>query len=213
LSTSLAQDSMLYEESFNGDAATRLNRKVPEMSAQNDAWRAHGAWRTDGSIQPSESEQRRNMTAQLPVEFAPGHLYQITAMMTGRRDLNVGLGLVMSPELGWTASNTFANYVRLRGAGSAGPQVVSGGHGVRESLMESSFPVDEAVPLHLELDTREEPWTVSFWVAEGMKQSVPLDDTLREQLLGVGIHVHAPEGLAADQSPKVAEDLRVSVSQ
>jgi len=203
---------MLYEESFNGDAGTRLNGQTPEMSARNDAWRAHAAWRRDGSIQPSESGQERNMTALLPVEFAPGHLYQITAMITGRKDLNISLGLVITTELGWTAANTFANFVRLQGAGSAGPQVVAGGSGVNASMVEGFFPIDEAVKVHMDLDTREEPWTVSFWVAEGMKQSVPLDASLREQMLGVGIQVHAPEGFAADQSSKVVEDLRVSIT-
>lgn len=152
------------------------------------------------------------MTALLPFEFTSGHLYAIAATLTGHPEIDVSLGFVIVPEAGWTAANTFADYIRLKGSGAGAPCVVAAGRGSREVLVEGSFAFDEPVEVQIELDTREEPWTARFRVAGGQEYGVRLEESQRAQLLGVGLHVQVPPGYAPDQAPRVVEELRLSLA-
>lgn len=167
----VVSETLIYLDSFDGDAETKLNRQAPNTAPEGVRWdsiKAGTPWMADGSIGTQDQNQNRN--AFLPFVPEAGKVYALSL------DMNPGgpvpnnffcLGfssdddssegyisnrqMAVSPWIFVAGNGTVRTYTGPGNAGNEEVPVPEGGWG-------------EWVSVKMVLDTTSEPWSVEWFV-------------------------------------------------
>lgn len=191
-----------YFDNFPGAATDSLNGTAPSIRpGTNQVWTAATAIRADGSFTPVSGTASSTQAGYLPFNLkdAAPNIYLLSVSANGLSGVNVGLGFTKTNSTSVSSANTFSAGLFLIGSGSDSNNVRAIATNSFTSTNIQTFGFGQALTLNLQVDTREPTWTASFWVNDGNKFTANLNDAVKNEILGVGIHVN--KAASANFSP------------
>jgi len=209
-----AQAQTIYFDSFPGAADANLGGTAPSTRPGTEVWTASSDIKADGSYTPPESGSSHNRGAFLPFNLlaATPDIYRLSVGVNSVTNINTSIGFTKTNSTTQAGSNTFSTYLRLTGIGTSSGQVTAVGTGFTTTSIGSfSFATDYT--LNLEVDTRGDIWTASFWLGDGYdtKQTFNLDNAVKEQITGVGFHVNKADATFASGTQVLFDDFTFAV--
>ncbi len=208
----LAPAEQIFFDSLSGSSQVRLNTTAPSIQPGTVNWRANNNWKADGTYTLELSDPRRNRGAFLPFsDFSTPGLYTLSATISSVEGVTTSLGLttgdVEEINTAHAMSSAFALTLSLDGTGDMAGRVVRRGSGL-QSISLADFTYGQPTTVHLELDTRGDTWTASFWINNGNRSTIELDDRFKENgFTGVGFHTYKSATTFASNTQVVVDDF------
>ncbi len=208
-------DLVVFFDDFSGANNVNLSGTAPSTRPGSEIWDANNEWKADGTYTLEENSPARNRRAFLPFSsFSTPDLYTLSATISSVENVNTSIGLIKgTPSTTDSASNTFALFLSLDGRdGFAGQARARGDHGFGNQQVASSFTYGEATTLNLQLDTRGDTWTASFWVNDGDPTTpIELDDAFKTSFTGVGFHAAKANTTFDPNTQIIVDDFTLTV--
>ncbi len=210
----LAPADLVFFDSLSGANNVNLSGTAPSTRPGSETWDANNEWKADGTYTLEENSAARNRRAFLPFSsFSTPDLYTLSATISSVENVNTSIGLIKgTPTTTDSASNTFALFLSLDGRDGFAGRVMYRGDGLTATQVASSFTYGEATTLNLQLDTRGETWTASFWVNDWDPTTpIELDDAFKTAFTGVGFHAAKANTTFDPGTQIVVDDFTLTV--
>jgi hypothetical protein len=208
----LAPADMIFFDSLSGLSTANLNGTAPATRPGTETWSASTDIKADGSYTPPASGSAHNRSGYLPfsLQAAGPNIYRLSVLVNSVQNINSSIGFTKTSTLTGTASNTFSTYLRLTGVGTSGGNVTAVGSGFTTTDI-GTFVYGTDYTLNLEIDTRAETWTASFWIDDNAPQTFSLANAVKAEIIGVGLHVTKADAAFAEGTQVLFDDFTLAV--